>query len=253
MERLFLVTALSFSCVSLAFAESNTGFYTSIKSGVSDTNFNNYKNTFNFTYYEDYNYTQTLEHNDSDDSVYPNISVAAGFDFASISPVTARAELEYTYKDKMSFNPNINSLTYSIIGLYQTTVFYPQNIPGIFTNELRTQSLMLNSYYDFTNTSKFTPYLSTGVGLTHINYKQRFNSIESSLLATDSQTDNNFTWSVGAGVAYAVTKNVHLDLGYRYLDADKVEFTENALENINLKSSADLTSHNYSLGIRYDF
>ncbi|EFD7772134.1 hypothetical protein F1B71_21670 [Escherichia coli] len=31
--------------------------------------------------------------------------------------------------------------------------------------------------------------------------------------------DNNFAWSIGAGVRYDVTPDIALDLSYRYLDA----------------------------------
>ena len=135
------------------------------------------------------------------------------------------------------------------------TIDAPEGISSFFINELRTQSLMFNAYYDFKNTSKFTPYVSAGAGVTRVKNTQTLNpqfSEEVNLGLSD--TSNSFTWSAGAGVAYKVTENVALDLAYRYVDAGEIEFKNSvAQEAAKLKSTADLTSHDYSLGIRYNF
>lgn len=239
MKRLLLVTAISFS--SLTYADS--GFYTSLKAGISDTKFEDYKLTL-----AQGDESIIFKHKDADESIYPNISAAIGFDFSKVSKVNARAELEYTYKDKATFAPNISS------GIFNGNEEQaPPNIPSYVVNELRTQSLMLNGYYDFKNTTKFTPYLSAGLGVSRIENDistnpEIFNSSEH--ISTD--TNNNFAWTAGAGVAYQVTKNVALDLAYRYVDAGEIE-TSLSFDGANFKNTADLISHDYSLGIRYNF
>ena len=249
MKQLLLVTALSFS--SLAYADN--GFYTSLKAGISDTKFDNSKDQISPSEL-DFDFKQTFHNTDADESIYPNISAAVGFDFSKISNVNARAELEYTYKDKAKFSSSIDKVTFEADGNSET-IDAPEGISSFFINELRTQSLMLNAYYDFKNTSKFTPYVSVGAGVTRVKNTQTLNpqfSEEANLGLSD--TSNSFTWSAGAGVAYKVTENVALDLAYRYVDAGEVEFKNNIdLENAKLKSTADLTSHDYSLGIRYNF
>lgn len=249
MKRFLLITAISFS--SLAYADN--GFYTSLKSGISDTKFDNNKDQLSSTD-DEFNFKDTFHNTDADKSIYPNMSAAIGFDFSKVSNVNARAELEYTYKDKAKFSPNLNKIMFEDDD-FSETIDVPNGTPGLFINELRSQSLMLNAYYDFKNSSKFTPYVSAGAGVTRIKNKQTFNpefiEDDSSL----SDTSNNFTWAAGVGVAYQVTKNVALDLGYRYVDAGDIEFNNNNVieEGINLKSTADLVSHDYTLGIRYNF
>lgn len=250
MKQLLLVTAISFS--SLAYADN--GFYTSLKAGISDTKFDNSKDQLSQAE-GDLEIKQTLHNDDADKSIYPSISAAIGFDFSKISKVNARAELEYTYKDKAQFSSNINKATIDFNGNPQP-IEIPEGMPSFFINELRTQSLMLNAYYDFKNTSKFTPYVSAGAGITRIKNEQKLNPE----LAPDinlglSDTSNSFTWSAGAGVAYKVTENVALDLAYRYVDAGEIEFKNKNVQlgGFDLKSTADLTSHDYSLGIRYNF
>lgn len=247
MKHLLLITAISFS--SLAYADN--GFYTSLKSGISDTKFDNSKDQLSVDTVDS---NQTFYNTDADESIYPNISTAIGFDFSKISKINARAELEYTYKDNAQFSSNINKLTIEMEGNSQT-IDVPNGTPSLFINELKSQSLMFNAYYDFKNVSKFTPYLSAGAGVTRIKNKQTLNSefpLENGFNLSD--TSDTFTWSAGAGVAYKVTENVALDLGYHYVDAGEIEFNNNLFqESVNLKSTADLVSHDYSLGIRYTF
>ena len=249
MKQLLLVTAISFS--SLAYADN--GFYTSLKAGISDTKFDNSKDQIT-SYESDVSFNETFHNKDADKSIYPSISAAVGFDFSKISNANARAELEYTYKDKAKFNPALNKVSLNFDGTPEE-VELPEGVSSLFINELRTQSLMFNAYYDFKNTSKFTPYVSAGAGVTRVKNTQTLNpqlSEETNLGLSD--TSNSFTWSAGAGVAYKVTENVALDLAYRYVDAGEIEFKNSvAQEDAKLKSTADLTSHDYSLGIRYNF
>ena len=239
MNRILLAAILSTS----SFAYADSGLYTSLKAGVSDTKFEDYKLGL-----ADGNDSLVVKHKDADETIYPNISAAIGFDFSKVSKVNARAELEYTYKDKATFAPNISS---AILNGVEVQGF--EGFPSILVNELRTQSLMLNGYYDFKNKSKFTPYLSAGVGVSRIENKV---SINPEALGTSenitTDTNNNFTWTAGAGIAYKVTENVALDLAYRYVDAGETDVSQ-SFEGTKLKNTADLVSHDYSLGVRYSF
>lgn len=239
MKRILLATVIATS----SFAYADSGLYTSLKAGISDTKFEDYKLGL-----ADGNDSLVVKHKDADETIYPNISAAIGFDFSKVSKVNARAELEYTYKDKATFAPNISS---AILNGVEVQGF--EGFPSILVNELRTQSLMLNGYYDFKNKSKFTPYLSAGVGVSRIENKV---SINPEALGTSenitTDTNNNFTWTAGAGIAYKVTENVALDLAYRYVDAGETDVSQ-SFGGTKLKNTADLVSHDYSLGVRYNF
>lgn len=213
------------------------GVYASMKAGISDTK---YKNSSNLFIDQDILFTNSSEK----ESIYPTISAAIGYDFSAISPVSARAELEYTYKKSKTFTPNVTNQIDTVTG--GTAINPPENV---FNNELTSQSLMLNGYYDFKNESKFTPYITAGIGFTHLKNKQSFVDSNST---SGSDSDNHFTWATGVGVAYAVTKNVDLDLSYRYVDAGKFKF-ENTVDGELARTDAKLTSNEYLLGVRYMF
>lgn len=238
MKQLLLVTAISFS--SLAYADN--GFYTSLKAGISDTKLKS--NEVNYAYPED-DYSEKYTQNNQTKSIYPNISVAVGYDFSVISPVNVRAELEYNYKDSTQFNSNTNQII-------TTEGDDSESQTGdelLFSNKVKAESLMLNSYYDFKNTSKFTPYISAGVGVTRV--KNESTDIEFPDYSF-SKSDNHFTWSAGVGVAYNITNNVALDASYRYLNAGKFEFSQD-FDDDSQSVKYKLSSNDYSLGIRYNF
>ncbi|OTG87177.1 hypothetical protein B9T31_06100 [Acinetobacter sp. ANC 4558] len=241
MKHLFLTSAILLSFSGLANA--NNGIYASLKAGISDTK---YKNSEDKRVFDGGVLSLEAKNNDQTKSIYPNISAAVGFDFSKISKINARAELEYTYKDKETFSPTIDNVTARV----GSNVFSGKAPDGfvLFNNALRSQSLMVNGYYDFKNTSKFTPYVGLGIGATRVKNKQTEISVNDSV----SSTDTHFTWSAGVGIAYNVTDNVALDLSYKYVDAGKFKFN-NYVPDGNFDTKVKLHSNDYSLGIRYNF
>jgi opacity protein-like surface antigen len=243
MKHFLLVALVAVSFSSLANA--NNGVYASIKAGVSDTK---YKNSVDTEYNsDDPDYVWIYSNNDQTKSIYPTISAALGYDFSAISPVNVRAELEYTYKSKTKYQPE----TYETYGDYAGVIGIDyEHYAAINTSSIKSQSLMLNGYYDFKNTSKFTPYLSAGVGFTHIKNTQT----DTIHHTNASDSDNQFTWSAGIGVNYAISQNVGLDLSYRYVDAGKYDFTFTHTDGvIPTNTKFKLESNEYLLGIRYNF
>lgn len=109
---------------------------------------------------------------------------------------------------------------------------------GGIKSKLENDSVMANFYYDFTNSTKFTPYVGAGIGMSRLKAKTM----------GVSKKDNNFTWQVGAGVAYNLCKNWTVDLGYRYTDAG--DLTKNYGAG---KYKVDVESHEVLLGVRYTF
>lgn len=234
MKHLLLATLIATSFSSLANA--NNGIYTSLKSSIVETK---YKNS-------QYEYIEREELYLANNQKYKKsaIAVAVGYDFSSISPVDIRLELEYMDKGKTTHNPDFNTLI-DLVDVWE------YNLPSWFTNELNIESLMLNGYYDFKNKSKFTPYLSAGVGVTRI--KNKITDIDTNV--TDKDSDNQFSWSAGVGLAYAVSESFSLDLSYRYVDSGKFNFETNFSSNpMNpMHSDIKLISNEYLLGARYTF
>jgi opacity protein-like surface antigen len=101
---------------------------------------------------------------------------------------------------------------------------------GSSTNiEYKSLSLMFNSYYDFKNSSVFTPYLVGGLGISH-NKATFATTINGVSIGSFNKSKNSLSWLVGAGVDAKVTNNIIIGMGYRYvtLSTNSIKFTNDS-------------------------
>lgn len=166
--------------------------------------------------------------------------VAFGYNFSQAFGLPIRAELDFTARGKAKANE-----TFNIPG-------EPATVNS--SNQLNINTVMANVYYDFTNESAFTPYVSAGIGYANVKQtvKLNLNDAGDVFNASQSHRSNNFAWSVGAGVQYALNADLALDLSYRYVDAgkSKVSFRE---DNSTTTFKTRAKSHDIMLGITYNF
>ena len=113
---------------------------------------------------------------------------------------------------------------------------------NIISGEVDTQSLMLNAYYDIDTGTKLSPYIGAGIGYAKVEGKLTENI--SGHQYQSSMDDNTFAWQVGTGLGYAITENITIDAGYRYMDYGS--FDEGF-------SELDTNAHEIHLGARYTF
>jgi opacity protein-like surface antigen len=96
------------------------------------------------------------------------------------------------------------------------------------TQDYTAYQLMANAYVDLGTYVGVTPYLGAGIGFTGVNYGTLTNAyycVPGAVACPagpiapethDGASDWRLTYSAMAGIAYNVSKNVKLDLGYRY-------------------------------------
>ena len=113
---------------------------------------------------------------------------------------------------------------------------------------LKTQSLLVNVYYDFNLCSRFTPYVSAGAGIAKLNARQHFDSENSA-----KSNPSNFAWQVGAGVSYAATDSIDVDLGYRYVDTGAARIVKEIAGPDENSIKLNTARHELYAGIRYNF
>ena len=113
-----------------------------------------------------------------------------------------------------------------------------------WTASLENNSIMLNAYYDIDTGTKFTPYVGAGIGMAHLKAKVDFMDGDD----VPGKSKTTFAWQAGAGVSYAMTDNLALDLGYRYNDYGDV-----TVDVYGIKTEFDSTSHEFLFGVRYTF
>lgn len=138
-----------------------------------------------------------------------------------------RTELEYVWRNKNKYN---------------------HDEEGISTGyRFKSQSYMLNGYFDLAPYSWLTPYVGAGIGFTKMKIDS--DTIISGIGPADKgwhESTTNFTWSVGGGLSVKVTNRFNVDAGYRYYDMGK-------LKGYTGKEKNDITAQEVYGGIRYVF
>ena len=86
-----------------------------------------------------------------------------------------------------------------------------------YSTKLDARSLLANFYIDFGTWYGVTPYVGAGVGVTYLRGR---NYIDTELPMTQETSSGatNLSWAAMGGVAYKVSPNWVVDVGYRYLD-----------------------------------
>lgn len=183
-------------------------------------------------------------------------ALAIGYDFYHRFDVPVRLELEYAmFGDAKSEN------SYNSSSSVHTDWENEKNKVTIGV-----QTLFMNAYYDFRNSSNFTPYLGAGLGAAFVDMKGKSSYVDHSDPYTSyslgEKSSTNFAWNVGAGVAYAFTDNVNLDLGYRFvgLGEGKTQNSDSSAENGRAPGTEhqqwkteDLYMHQVMMGLRISF
>lgn len=121
-------------------------------------------------------------------------------------------------------------------------------------------TVLATVYADIPTGGPLTPYLGFGIGaainsLDTVTYK--FNGVPAATEGGTTQT--NFAWSVGFGVSYPLGGSLAIDAGYRYLDAGDVKSSGTIQvfgrpgTNQQAPVKSDLSAHELTLGLRYNF
>ena len=147
---------------------------------------------------------------------------------------------------------------------YDLGMFGGVPYPDIYNGSKSEWTFLLNGYVDLGTWSNFTPFVGAGVGMSH-NTISNFTDVSSCVggcgnpganyySATTSQW--GFAWALHAGVGYQVTKNLTLELAYRYIDLGNamtgtmVGFNGATAPAFEFRH---LTSHDLKLGLRFNF
>jgi opacity protein-like surface antigen len=96
--------------------------------------------------------------------------------------------------------------------------------------DLKVSALMANVYGDFDTGSEATPYLGVGVGVADVDI--------------EDEDDQVIAGQLAAGVLFAVTEKVAIDLGYRFMMTDDPDIGGAELE---------LRQHTAMLGVQIRF
>lgn len=214
--------ALVLMFASVALAE-NGGFYGSVKAGGSFLDATTSESNSNSTAATKDKFTTKS---------VGAIGVAAGYNWIDYD-IPVRTELEYMYRSDFKYKYEDANATYS--------------------NEINIQTVMLNLYWDFYNSTSFTPYITGGAGVAIIDEDYSTTGLTTTGV---SKTTTNLALNVGAGVGWNLTDSLLLDLEYRYDyfgNGKKVTMTGAAATGDYEAQAKNLSTHSVLLGLRYQF
>jgi OOP family OmpA-OmpF porin len=132
------------------------------------------------------------------------------------------------------------------------------------TNSADLSSLvgMVNGYLDINGFApnmfgRFQPYLQGGVGIARNDLDKTSFGGPFAGVTLSGSTRTNFAWGVGAGLGYAITPNLTLDVGYKYLDLGEMR-TGSTVSIAGVSTGvtpakADLQAHTVMVGLRFGF
>ena len=191
-------------------------------------------------------------------NISPYVSAKIKYSFMDNSAKATAEDDTYMYQLKFDADDNVfgGSVAAGILipvanSAFRTEIEYSKNSDAEKTHhyygesykaKVESQSLLANVYYDFNTGTKFTPYIGAGIGGTKLKAS----------LDGDSVDDKTFTWQIGAGTAYALTENLSLDIGYRFINYGDFSETETDV-NWWEKDKVESKAHEIYAGIRYSF
>ncbi len=159
-------------------------------------------------------------------------ALAAGFDFYPQFGAPLRAELEFALRG--------NSETSWSGGLFN-------EVKGTWNNS----TLFANLFWDFHNSTAFTPYVGGGLGMA-FNYTGYDIKLRNGTSISADDRSTNFAWNVGAGVAYNFNENFAVDASYRFvgLGYNEVSTTVN---NRKYEIGNQPYNNEFAVGLRFSF
>jgi len=110
-------------------------------------------------------------------------------------------------------------------------------------------SIMGNVYYDFVNSSKFTPYIGGGIGGIDVN----FDNLKAGGVPVTNDGDFQFAYQAIAGVSYAVNEQLSVKADYRYLGTTDGNFNTSTQFAGGGPAKGSYESHSVLVGFTWKF
>jgi opacity protein-like surface antigen len=110
-------------------------------------------------------------------------------------------------------------------------------------------SALINGYIDLGTWYGLTPYVGAGVGAAFARVSD-FQRPLVPFAGASTHTQTNFAYALMGGVAWAVSPNLQLDIGYRYLNIGDVKTASDALGDLTIRN---VSAHQVRVGVRWGF
>lgn len=110
-------------------------------------------------------------------------------------------------------------------------------------------SALFNGYIDLGKWYGVSPYIGAGAGVGYMTVSDYSSTVAPPFSGGD-HSQWNFNWAAMAGLGYAITPSLKLDVGYRYMNFGDVESASDAFGQMTFKN---LAAHEVRVGMRWSF
>jgi len=176
-------------------------------------------------------------------------------------PIFASIGFGYHFNDYLRADLNLGYLPGNKIGVDydDSAIVTPPTTATVASASLKNYAFsgILNGYVDLGTYVGITPYLGAGIGVVQSKRKLSASYFTDNGDSTDdfvlhdNKTQYSFAYTLNAGLAYQVSKNVSVDLGYQYFSAPDAEYQTIAdLDDFPIRKG--ISNHQVKLGLRYD-
>ncbi|MER9294987.1 porin family protein [Mesorhizobium sp. M0621] len=176
-------------------------------------------------------------------------------------PIFASIGFGYHFNDYLRADLNLGYLPGNKIGVGydDSAIVIAPDTATVASSSLKNYAFsgMLNGYVDLGTYVGITPYLGAGVGVVRskrslsASYFTDNSDPSDDFVLNDSKTRYSLAYTLNAGLAYQVSKNVSVDLGYQYFSAPDAEYvTAESLTSFPVHKG--ISNHQVKLGLRYD-
>ncbi|RWB92373.1 MAG: porin family protein [Mesorhizobium sp.] len=179
----------------------------------------------------------------------------------SEDPIFASIGFGYHFNDYLRADLNLGYLPGNEVSVSydDSTTVIPPATATVASATLKNNAIsgILNGYVDLGTYVGVTPYVGAGVGIVRSKYSLSASYFTDNLdptddfVVSDNKTKYSLAYTLNAGFAYQVTKNVVIDLGYQYFSAPDAEYaTADSLNSYSIHKG--ISNNQVKLGLRYD-
>lgn len=128
---------------------------------------------------------------------------------------------------------------------YQGTVV----TSGDVTAKIQSDTALLNIYADLGTWHRLTPYIGAGIGAARVTESDFESAVSPPFTGSPARSQWNLAWAAMAGTAFAISRNLQIDLGYRYLSLGNAQSSDGPGGHMTFKN---VVAQEVRLGLRWN-
>jgi opacity protein-like surface antigen len=137
------------------------------------------------------------------------------------------------------------TVDYGLAEKYQGTVVTANDV----TAKIQTDTALLNIYADLGTWYRMTPYIGAGIGTARVTVSEFESTVSPPFSGSPTHSQWNLAWAAMAGTAFAISRNLQIDLGYRYLNFGNTKSSDGG----GYMTFRNVAAQEVRLGLRWSF